>query len=98
MVFWQLTSHDILIKNQYFDVNYRKKIKNFYSVLSIGDVIRIKEVNNKWKLSQVPNVNGALVSIDSNSGAISALSGGYDFRISKFNRVTQAIRQPGSSF
>ena len=89
---------DILIKNQYFDVNYRKKIKNFYSVLSIGDVIRIKEVNNKWKLSQVPNVNGALVSIDSNSGAISALSGGYDFRISKFNRVTQAKRQPGSSF
>ena len=89
---------DILIKNQYFDVNYSKKIKNFYSVLSIGDLVRIKKVNNKWKLSQVPNVNGALVSIDSNSGAISALSGGYDFRISKFNRVTQAKRQPGSSF
>ena len=61
-------------------------------------MIRIKLINNKWHLSQIPNVNGALVSLDSNSGAISVLSGGYDFRISKFNRVTQAKRQPGSSF
>ena len=38
------------------------------------------------------------MSINSNSGAVSVLSGGYDFRISKFNRVTQAKRQPGSSF
>ena len=53
-------------------------------------MIRVKLINNKWHLSQIPNVNGALVSLDSNSGAISVLSGGYDFRISKFNRVTQA--------
>ncbi|MDC6480103.1 penicillin-binding protein 1A [Gammaproteobacteria bacterium] len=90
--------NEVIIKNQYFDVNYRKKIKSFDKILSIGDVVRVKEVKNKWRLSQIPNVNGALVSIDSNSGAISALSGGYDYRLSKFNRVLQAKRQPGSSF
>ena len=88
----------IIIKNQYYDVNYKKKIMDFSKILSIGDVVRVKEVNNKWYLSQIPNVNGAIVSINSRSGAISALSGGYDFRLSKFNRATQAKRQPGSSF
>ena len=66
--------------------------------MSIGDVVRIKKVGKKWRLSQIPNVNGALVSVNSNSGAITVLSGGYDFRLSKFNRVMQAKRQPGSSF
>ena len=89
---------DSLIKSQYYDVNYKKRIRDFNKILSIGDVIRIKKTKNKWGLSQVPNVNGALISISSNSGAISALSGGYDFRLSKFNRATQAKRQPGSSF
>ncbi len=90
--------NEIIIKNQYYDVNYQRKIKNFNKILTIGDVVRVKEVRKKWRLSQIPNVNGAIVSIDSNSGAINALSGGYDYRISKFNRVTQAKRQPGSSF
>ena len=89
---------DNLIKSQYYDVNYKKRIRDFNKILSIGDVIRIKKTKNKWGLSQVPNVNGALISISSNSGAISALSGGYDFRLSKFNRATQALRQPGSAF
>ena len=89
---------DILIKSQYYDVNYKKRIRDLNKILSIGDVIRIKKSSGKWRLSQVPNVNGALISINSNSGAISALSGGYDFRLSKFNRATQAKRQPGSSF
>ena len=89
---------DNLIKSEYYDVNYKKRIRDFNKILSIGDVIRIKKTKNKWGLSQVPNVNGALISISSNSGAISALSGGYDFRLSKFNRATQAKRQPGSSF
>ncbi len=89
---------DTLIKSQYYDVNYKKRIRDLNKILSIGDVIRIKKSSGKWRLSQVPNVNGALISINSNSGAISALSGGYDFRLSKFNRATQAKRQPGSSF
>ena len=89
---------DVLIKSQYYDVNYKKRIRDLNKILSIGDVVRIKKSSGKWRLSQIPNVNGALISIDSNSGAISALSGGYDFRLSKFNRATQAKRQPGSSF
>ena len=94
----EINLNEILIKSQYYDVNYKKRIKDFKSILSIGDVVRVKKVNKRWFLSQIPNVNGALVSINSNSGAVSVLSGGYDFRISKFNRVTQAKRQPGSSF
>ena len=89
---------DVLIKSQYYDVNYKKRIRDLNKILSIGDVVRIKKSSGKWRLSQIPNVNGALISINSNSGAISALSGGYDFRLSKFNRATQAKRQPGSSF
>ena len=87
-----------IIKKQYLDVNYTKKIKSFDQVLSIGDVVRIKQVQKKWRLSQIPNVNGAFLSINSNSGSIEALSGGYDYRLSKFNRAIQAKRQPGSSF
>lgn len=51
-----------------------------------------------WRLAQIPDVEGALVSIDPNDGAIQAIVGGFDFRKSKFNRVTQAMRQPGSNF
>ena len=94
----EINLEEMIMKNQYLDVNYKKRIRSFKTILSIGDVVRVKKINNKWFLSQIPNVNGALVSINSNSGAVSVLSGGYDFRISKFNRVTQAKRQPGSSF
>lgn len=51
-----------------------------------------------WQLSQLPKVQGALVSVDSYNGAIRALVGGFDYSHSKFNRVTQAQRQPGSNF
>ncbi|WP_299580640.1 penicillin-binding protein 1A [uncultured Microbulbifer sp.] len=56
------------------------------------------QVTEEWELAQVPSAQGALVSIDPKDGAIRALVGGYDFRQSHFNRVTQAARQPGSSF
>ncbi|MCS3904142.1 penicillin-binding protein 1A [Methylohalomonas lacus] len=52
----------------------------------------------QWRLSQLPAVEGALVSLDPSDGATLALTGGFDFERSKFNRVTQARRQPGSSF
>lgn len=52
----------------------------------------------RWRLAQIPQVQGALVSLRPDDGAILALVGGFDFRQSKFNRVTQAQRQPGSSF
>ena len=51
-----------------------------------------------WALAQVPEAQGAVVSVDPADGAISSLAGGFDFRISKFNRASQAYRQPGSSF
>ncbi len=51
-----------------------------------------------WRLSQLPAIEGALVSVNPKDGATLALVGGFDFQRSKFNRVTQALRQPGSSF
>ena len=51
-----------------------------------------------WRLAQIPDVEGALVSLRSRDGAVQALVGGFDFKKSKFNRVTQALRQPGSNF
>lgn len=68
-------------------------------VVEVGDLIRVSQNDDeRWMLSQVPGVNGALVSINPNNGAIMALTGGYDFYQSNFNRVTQARRQPGSNF
>jgi len=67
-------------------------------ILKVGDIIRVHEENGKWILAQIPTVSGALVSIRPKDGAILAMVGGFDFRKSKFNRVTQAKRQPGSNF
>lgn len=66
-------------------------------VLRIGDIVYVRK-NKQWQLSQLPQVEGALVSLSPKDGAILALVGGYNFRSSKFNRVIQAKRQPGSSF
>ncbi|MEI9963583.1 MAG: penicillin-binding transpeptidase domain-containing protein [Caulobacteraceae bacterium] len=51
-----------------------------------------------YNLRQVPAVNGALVVVEPTSGRVMALVGGYSFSLSKFNRATQAMRQPGSAF
>lgn len=67
-------------------------------VLAVGDVIRVVEGDEGWKLSQIPDIEGALVSLAPEDGAVLALVGGFDFNHSKFNRVVQAERQPGSSF
>ncbi|HSM68215.1 MAG TPA: penicillin-binding protein 1A [Xanthomonadales bacterium] len=68
-------------------------------VLSAGDVIRARlDDDGRWRLGQVPEAESALVSLDPQNGAIRALVGGYDFTRSKFNRVVQSRRQPGSSF
>lgn len=65
-----------------------------------GAVVRVQAVGAKpqWRLAQLPEVEAALVALDPNDGAITALVGGFDFNRNKFNRVTQAWRQPGSSF
>lgn len=65
-----------------------------------GAIVRIHAVNGGkgWEITQLPEAQGALVSIDASSGAVRALIGGFDYNRSKFNHVTQAQRQPGSSF
>lgn len=77
-----------------------KKPKYASEVLQPGDVIQIwqdPDYQNKWVLTQVPEIEGSLISLDPNNGQIRALTGGYDYFKSKFNRVTQAYRQAGSS-
>ncbi len=68
-------------------------------VVEVGDLIRVsQDKQQQWHLTQLPRAQAALVALDPNNGAIRALVGGFDYRQSKFNRVTQAARQPGSSF
>ncbi|MCC6208153.1 MAG: penicillin-binding protein 1A [Gammaproteobacteria bacterium] len=67
-------------------------------VVRTGDIVRIVATADGWQLAQLPAVQGALIALDPSDGAITALVGGFDFQRSKFNRVTQALRQPGSSF
>ena len=64
-----------------------------------GAVIRVaKTPKNAWEITQLPEVEGALVAVDPRNGAIKALAGGFDFDKNKFNHAAQAWRQPGSSF
>jgi penicillin-binding protein 1A len=64
-----------------------------------GAVIRVaKTAKGAWEITQLPEVEGAFVALDPRDGAIKALVGGFDFSKNKFNHVTQAWRQPGSSF
>ena len=71
-------------------------------VLAEGDIVRVRQVSDakgtRWRLAQVPDVEGAFLALDPGTGAIRALVGGYDFDRNKFNRVVQAQRQPGSGF
>ena len=64
-----------------------------------GSVVRVvKESDNTWRMTQLPEVESAFVAMDPRDGAVHAMVGGFDFQKSKFNHVTQAWRQPGSSF
>ena len=82
-------------KNIKWTLPKNKKITDRHK---IGDIIFVKKENNFWKLKQYPKVNGGIVIIDPYSGDIKALVGGFNFKSSEFNRVTQAKRQPGSAF
>ncbi|MYN47532.1 PBP1A family penicillin-binding protein [Pseudoduganella sp. FT93W] len=62
-----------------------------------GAVVRIMQEKNSWSITQVPQVAAAFVSIDSVTGGYHAMVGGFDYNLQKFNHVTQAWRQPGSS-
>ncbi len=68
-------------------------------VVTPGDIVRLyNSTDDQWQLTQMPRVEGALVSLSPSDGSVVALVGGFDYYHSKFNRVTQALRLPGSSF
>ncbi|KTC84151.1 penicillin-binding protein 1A [Legionella brunensis] len=67
-------------------------------VVAVGDIVYVHNQDNKWQLSQIPQIEAALVALNPNNGALEALVGGFNFQKSKFNRATQSERQPGSSF
>ena len=84
------------------------KIRTATSVLAPGDIVYVEPVgvdaNNApypadtYALRQIPNVGGAIIALDPHTGRILAMSGGWDYALSQFNRATQAVRQPGSVF
>jgi penicillin-binding protein 1A len=84
----------------YIDANtLGRRPQHASDVVAAGDVIRLREdPSTGWRLSQLPQVQSALVALDPEDGAVRALVGGYDFNFQQFNHATQARRQPGSGF
>ena len=81
----------------YEDINWTRK--NFSEIFQINDLIYVKKISDGiFSLRQLPNVNGGIVVMDPYSGRVLAMSGGFSFKKSEFNRVSQAKRQPGSAF
>ncbi len=68
------------------------------SVVSRGDAVYVQNVDGRWTLRQIPAIQGALLAMDPHTGRVKALVGGFSYDYSEFNRATQALRQPGSSF
>ena len=92
-----LTSENVQGVIKYEDISWTKK--EFDQLFKIGDVIYVKKINdNKFELKQLPIVNGGIVVMDPYTGRVYALSGGFSFKKSEFNRASQALRQPGSAF
>ena len=82
---------------EYKSISWTKK--EFEELLKPGDIIYVeKKQNNKYDLRQVPKINGGIVVMDPYTGRILALSGGFSFKNTEFNRASQALRQPGSAF
>lgn len=105
----ELTLENAKWARKYETVDRRgPEINSLEEILTIGDIIQVRISHQASEnesppmeiieLTQLPNVQGALISIDPNNGAIKALVGGYDFAMSHYNRATQAKRQPGSAF
>lgn len=67
-------------------------------IIKPGDIVSIQLRGDTWHLTQIPEVEAALVALNPNNGAIQALVGGFNFQKSKYNRATQSTRQPGSNF
>ncbi len=81
----------------YEDINWTRK--NFDQIFKINDLVYVKKISDGiFSLRQLPNVNGGIVVMDPYTGRVLAMSGGFSFKKSEFNRVSQAKRQPGSAF
>ena len=88
-------------KNQgiikYNDASWTKK--ELDKIFKIGDVVYVKNIkDNLYSLKQIPKANGGIVILNPYTGRVLAMSGGFSFKLSEFNRATQAFRQPGSAF
>jgi len=82
---------------EYKDIIWTKK--EFDQLFKLGDIIYVQKIkNDKFSLRQLPKINGGIVVMDPYTGRVLALSGGFSFKKSEFNRATQALRQPGSAF
>jgi len=80
------------------NINWTRK-KSFEDFFKLNDIIYVNKIKkNKWNLRQLPKINGAIVVMDPYTGRVLAMSGGFSFKLSEFNRATQAKRQPGSAF
>ena len=81
----------------YENISWTKK--EFKELVKVGDIIYVKKFkNNIYELKQLPKVNGGIIVMDPFTGRVLALSGGFSFKKSEFNRASQALRQPGSAF
>ena len=68
----------------------------FEDLLKLNDIIYVKKIKkNKWSLKQLPAVNGGIVVMNPHTGRVLAMAGGFSFKLSEFNRATQANRQTG---
>ena len=85
----------LFLKKIKWSISNKKSIKDIHE---IGDIIFVKKKGNFWLLKQYPKVNGGIIALDPFTGNVLALVGGFNFKTSEFNRVTQAKRQPGSAF
>lgn len=98
-----LSLENVSWARKYVDENHLgKKVTEVSQVLSRGDAIRVRQISRSdqvesFKLAQIPDVSGGLVSLRPENGAIEVLVGGYDFSLNQYNMVTQARRQPGSN-
>ncbi|MEH6557524.1 MAG: penicillin-binding protein 1A [Oceanicoccus sp.] len=92
--------HGLKGKRRYESVDRRSRsAKSASDLVATGDLIRIRQLQDgNWHLSQLPEAQAALVSLNADNGAILSLVGGFNYGQSKFNRITQATRQPGSNF
>jgi len=82
---------------EYKEISWTKK--EFKELFKVGDIIYVQKISEKkYSLRQLPKINGGIVVMDPYTGRILALSGGFSFKNSEFNRASQALRQPGSAF